>query len=1202
MAVHFLWNLMRPIRLLGPCAALLLTGCATAPSNDTAAPASTPSPATADNPAAARLEQRAAAERPDGDFPEAPLPPGLDGESVARRPADDLRSRADLAEALASVVLPEPPAEVHHPPQSPTARRRAEQLFLQGRELFLQGRFSESLEILEQARTLDPGATAVLRLMARAHLESTGPGRAIPLFEGILAQDQADLEARYHFAVMARQQGDALRAAGHLAVGLGLLPMDAQADAPSLETPDPEADVALWLLCIHDLGLAFRELGHDAAALQCWRPLQLQAEYPTHCAAAPREWQRFRRQRVAHLVEIGDASLRLGRPAEALEIYRQAEMLPLINPQALVPRILYAALRSGMEHTALLRLYRLLADPATPPAQAGLAEFAAEIPSADLLAEALRRQCTTGEDVAVHTVVAAAELSDRRQAERLFRDFLAGPSGSRSEVRLELVAWGAQNRSAEAVWDVLLAEAERIETIPDLLVEEAVAVAGTADFLLESPGPDDDWMPLLRAALLLRQGAPQEALEVMADGESHSAGRLLRARALAMQLQRDLARDELRRIDKDGHSSADFALAVAEACTNLGLAGEAHEWLGVSTSGDATEQSEDLRRRSAIVLVELGRLFEAQTLLTRLTESPQPQPWAARLLLDLYGPAGPLSDPERYVTLARRLASDAPQSALAAEVRARQDLYQGSPANAAAGFAALVASNPRDETLVRLLIESWIGAGLFDEAEGWLRAARQQRPGDDALRNHWVSLLLAREQLAEADDFLAACLDENPYAEWAAQRRVDVLFQMDREGEAMAFQRRRLDLYPPSADRSLRLVRLALLDADYTAALTGLEDAVGLAGEHLDAHLLQIVTYARELGSRDAQRADEASRFIEQTIEHALTLESQLSVSLWSSLIDAAVLLDRDLTDLKDFYARALDQHPQRGRELARRLVERLVLNDRPDDAVAIFQVWLDAGHDLLTEDAPLVSWRLREAVRREEPEVIVDLFTRADEEGILPSIALNEQWLPLDRLEDALVEMSQIFSTSGNDAASEALLEAALEVDPDHPTANNNLGYALADRGERLEEAEAMILRAHEQEPEIVAYQDSLGWVRYKRGILEDIPGDPPTPGALSLLETAARNPQDGDDPVILDHLGDVYWRLGRQEDAIATWERVVRIYENLVQQFNDNLPEQLDLLADAYGPVADGAREKVNAARRGDPPPVAPSPALDEPAAPGR
>lgn len=107
----------------------------------------------------------------------------------------------------------------------------------------------------------------------------------------------------------------------------------------------------------------------------------------------------------------------------------------------------------------------------------------------------------------------------------------------------------------------------------------------------------------------------------------------------------------------------------------------------------------------------------------------------------------------------------------------------------------------------------------------------------------------------------------------------------------------------------------------------------------------------------------------------------------------------------------------------------------------------------------------------------------------------------------------------------------AALEIRPEHPFVLNYLGYSWVDRGERLDEALAMIRRAVAQRPEDGFIIDSLGWAFFRLGRFED---------AVAQLERAVEYVPD--DAIVNDHLGDAYWMVGRYQEARFQWRRVLR------------------------------------------------------------
>ncbi|MFN7992151.1 MAG: tetratricopeptide repeat protein [Bryobacteraceae bacterium] len=130
---------------------------------------------------------------------------------------------------------------------------------------------------------------------------------------------------------------------------------------------------------------------------------------------------------------------------------------------------------------------------------------------------------------------------------------------------------------------------------------------------------------------------------------------------------------------------------------------------------------------------------------------------------------------------------------------------------------------------------------------------------------------------------------------------------------------------------------------------------------------------------------------------------------------------------------------------------------------------------------------------------------------------------------------------------ASEAEFRKVLEINPDNAGALNYLGYMFADRDIRLDEAQKMISRALELEPENGAYLDSQGWLLYRQNRLED--------AEHTLVRAIAKI---GQDPTVHDHLGDVYFKQGKTKDAITQWQASLKEAEGDNNQ-SDIEPNQL-------------------------------------------
>jgi len=103
------------------------------------------------------------------------------------------------------------------------------------------------------------------------------------------------------------------------------------------------------------------------------------------------------------------------------------------------------------------------------------------------------------------------------------------------------------------------------------------------------------------------------------------------------------------------------------------------------------------------------------------------------------------------------------------------------------------------------------------------------------------------------------------------------------------------------------------------------------------------------------------------------------------------------------------------------------------------------------------------------------------------------------------------------------------LETEPDNAHALNALGFTLADRTDRLQEAYNYLKKAIEIMPDDPAIIDSYGWINYRLGNLQE---------AARLLRKALAQFADGE---IAAHLGEVLWVIGEREEAMTIWKRAL-------------------------------------------------------------
>jgi len=126
-------------------------------------------------------------------------------------------------------------------------------------------------------------------------------------------------------------------------------------------------------------------------------------------------------------------------------------------------------------------------------------------------------------------------------------------------------------------------------------------------------------------------------------------------------------------------------------------------------------------------------------------------------------------------------------------------------------------------------------------------------------------------------------------------------------------------------------------------------------------------------------------------------------------------------------------------------------------------------------------------------------------------------------------------------------LFKRGLDLDPNHDGILNSLAYVYAEDGKNLDEALRLIERALELEPDNGAYLDTQGWIYYQKGMY------------IEAIDTLKKADMFLQDPVIYEHLGDVYHKLGQVEETKYYWGQSLKLKPN-----QDNVREKLDRISD--------------------------------------
>ena len=132
----------------------------------------------------------------------------------------------------------------------------------------------------------------------------------------------------------------------------------------------------------------------------------------------------------------------------------------------------------------------------------------------------------------------------------------------------------------------------------------------------------------------------------------------------------------------------------------------------------------------------------------------------------------------------------------------------------------------------------------------------------------------------------------------------------------------------------------------------------------------------------------------------------------------------------------------------------------------------------------------------------------------------------------DLLYERALVSDSLGHAVNAERDLRLVLKAKPNDPQVLNALGYTLANRTTRYQEALGYINRALKAEPANPMILDSLGWVQFKLGHL--------AAARQALEQSYAKLP----DAEVAAHLGEVLWQQGHKDEARQLWDNALRAH----------------------------------------------------------
>ncbi len=326
--------------------------------------------------------------------------------------------------------------------------------------------------------------------------------------------------------------------------------------------------------------------------------------------------------------------------------------------------------------------------------------------------------------------------------------------------------------------------------------------------------------------------------------------------------------------------------------------------------------------------------------------------------------------------------------------------------------------------------------------------------------------------------------------------RARVLLQLGRQQEALGSLQKALATRPQDNQLRLTYARLLVDQKMYTEATEQFEILQQSSPD--DAEL----TYTLALLALEASQLDQAESYFIRLIE------------LGRRDGESQYYLGR-ISEQRTEYQQAIEWYEQvrQGRymlEARLRIAQVLLLDDKQDEALSHLDSMLKGSQ---SNESLIRIYGAKAGIFQDagEYQQAVDVFTSAL--GVLPG---NIDLLYSRALTAERIDRLDILE---ND------LRAILEQDPDNGHALNALGYTLADRTTRYDEALGYLEKAIQILPDDAAVIDSMGWVLYRLGNYEE---------SIRYLRMALSKMNDAE---IVAHLGEVLWVSGNRDEAIEVW-----------------------------------------------------------------
>ncbi len=459
-----------------------------------------------------------------------------------------------------------------------------------------------------------------------------------------------------------------------------------------------------------------------------------------------------------------------------------------------------------------------------------------------------------------------------------------------------------------------------------------------------------------------------------------------------------------------------------------------------------------------------------------------------------------------------------------AQLSSRQTDLAG---EAEAALRAALVETPDDPNLLFSLAQLLVSQGDYIEAEQIVAGIREDRPTNPRLIKMHADVLRSGGRKDEAVALYILCSDDGPAAPSCREDLVSLLIELDRPGEAgelmlqwlgdldldsmmraagLLWEGDRLQLSLETVQRVLAKApdspRALMLEAHlysalgrHSEAIDRLQKLVKKSPDDLDLILALAWSLGRTGDMEKARRwLNRGWERVQSDAGSPQAVRCVLTAARLEVLADNPMVARSWLDRVGNFrvagvdYVRLLAETYRREEQWQDGISAMVRAQPQLEGRAQIEAEAMEAEFRLHLDD-PRAWRRLRPLLDSARlPDVMVGLQVLQALE-LWQEVSTNSA-AALDRFgenRELMFLQAAALERLGEFEASETVFRELVASDPDDANAANYLGYMWADRDVFLDEALDLIARAVALDPDNAAYLDSLGWVSYRRGDLDE-------------------------------------------------------------------------------------------------------------------